>query len=65
MTIGERMHETSFLEVPTDEAVWMTYAAAAMASGEYGSSTSAKIADSLLEEHRQRWPNTYKEQDDA
>jgi hypothetical protein len=63
MTIGEQAHETQFLEVPTDEYVWMTYAAAAMASGEYGSSTSAKIADSLLEEHRQRWPNAYKSEE--
>jgi len=63
--MSKQMHETQFLEVPTDEYVWMTYAAAAMASGEYGSSTSVKIADTMLKLHRERWPNQYEEKSDA
>ena len=57
------MHETQFLEVPTDEAVWVRYAAAALASGTRNPHAAAYAADEMLVLHRKRWPNTYEEHD--
>lgn len=59
------MHETQFLEVPTDEAVWMNYAAAVLSCNPNPNPRSvAYAADEMLKLHRQRWPNPYKEQND-
>lgn len=54
-------HETAFLEIPTDEAIWMRYAAANAANGNTPHST-AYNADQLLRLHRTRWPNSYREE---
>ena len=51
----DQMHETQFLEVPTDEAIWMQYAAAFASHGNMPKDCAA-FANQLMKLHRQVWP---------
>lgn len=46
--------ETVFFEVLADEAIWLRYASAAIASGE-SPAAAAGVADTALALHHARW----------
>lgn len=61
--MDENIHETMFLEVEAEEAIWMRYAAAYASNG-HSPLSAANLATELLELHRQVWTDRRKKTDE-